>query len=680
MNRLANETSPYLRQHADNPVDWYAWGEEALSRAKTENKPILLSVGYSACHWCHVMAHESFEDETTAALMNKLYVNIKVDREERPDIDDIYMQAVQALSNGHGGWPMTVFLLPDGRPFYAGTYFPKEARYGMPSFKQVLEGVYDAYQNRRDEVEEIAGQLTQGLNRASLGIGQGSQLNEDLLDATLKPFEREYDATYGGFGGAPKFPQAMNLEYLLQYHHRTGDEAALNMVTLTLKKMAMGGIYDQLGGGFHRYSVDAIWLVPHFEKMLYDNALLSRVYLHAWQVTGDTFFKETAEEIYDYILREMTAPEGGFYSATDADSEGVEGKFFVWSKDELTALLGEENGRIAVETWGVSGRGNFEGHNILYRPNDDAVTAARLGLTVEQLREKLEIIKDILFAARAQRVHPGLDDKILASWNGLMLASLAEAARVLERQDYLDGALRAGQFLREIMVTSAGRVFRTYKDGSARINGFLEDYACLAEAFLQLYQTTFDPHWYVLAQTLADNALKHFRAPDGGFFDTPDDGETLIARPRSLQDNAVPAGSSIMAKVLVMLAAYSGSADYEQAARETLAPLDAAMRQVPQAFGEALAAAGMLVRGMREIAVVGEFNDDRTVALLTEIFDDYRPNAVVALSPSDVDGEHTIPLLSYRVMQEGEPTVYVCRQFACQLPVTTPDALQSLLD
>ncbi len=680
MNRLANETSPYLRQHAENPVDWYAWGEEALTQAKTEGKPILLSVGYSACHWCHVMAHESFEDEATAALMNKLYINIKVDREERPDIDDIYMQAVQALSNGHGGWPMTVFLLPDGRPFYAGTYFPKEARPGMPSFKQVLAAVHDAYLNRRDDVSEIAEQLTQGLNRGSLGIGQASQLNEELLDATLKPFEREFDVHYGGFGGAPKFPQAMNLEYLLRFYNRTGDESALEMVTLTLKKMAMGGIYDQLGGGFHRYSVDAIWLVPHFEKMLYDNALLSRVYLHAWQVTGDLFFKKIAEDIYDYVLREMTAPEGGFYSATDADSEGEEGKFFVWSKDELIALLGEENGQIAIETWGVSARGNFEGHNILYRPNDELVTAARLGISVDQLREKLETISDILFAARTQRVHPGLDDKILSSWNGLMLASLAEAARVLERQDYRDGALRAGQFLREVMVNSNGRVYRSYKDGTARINGFLEDYACLAEAFLELYQTTFDPHWYVLAQTLADNALKHFRAPDGGFFDTPDDGESLIARPRNLQDNALPAGSSSMAKALLMLAAFSGSADYEQAARETLAPLDAAMQQVPQAFGEALAAADMLVRGIQEIAVVGDWNDDRTKVLLTKIFTDYRPNAVTALSPTEVESEHTIPLLSYRTMQDGEPTVYVCRQFACQLPVTTPSALEGLLN
>ena len=680
MNRLADETSPYLRQHAENPVNWYAWGEEALTQAKAEGKPILLSVGYSACHWCHVMAHESFEDEATAALMNRLYINIKVDREERPDIDNIYMQAVQALSNGHGGWPMTVFLLPDGRPFYAGTYFPKEARQGMPSFKQVLEAVNDAYQKRRDDVNEIAEQLTQGLNRASLGIGQNSQLNEGLLDATLKLFEREFDAHYGGFGGAPKFPQAMNLEYLLRFYDRTGDETALKMVTLTLKKMAMGGIYDQLGGGFHRYSVDAIWLVPHFEKMLYDNALLSRVYLHAWQVTGDLFFKKMAEEIYDYILREMTAPEGGFYSATDADSEGEEGKFFVWSREELIALLGEDNGRVAIETYGVSARGNFDGQNILYRPNDEAVTAARLGMSVEELHEKLETINDILFAARTQRTHPALDDKILASWNGLMLASLAEAARVLERQDYLEAALRGGQFLREMMVTDEGRVYRTYKDGLARINGFLEDYACLAGAFLELYQSTFDPHWYVLAQMLIDNALAHFRAPDGGFFDTPDDGESLIARPRNLQDNAIPAGSSSMAKALLMQAAFSGSADYEQAARETLAPLDAAMRQVPQAFGEALAAADMLVRGLQEIAVVGDWNDDRTKVLLTEIFADYRPNAVAALSPTDVEGEHTIPLLSYRTMQDGEPTVYVCRQFACQLPVTTPGALEGLLN
>jgi hypothetical protein len=624
------------------------------------------------------MAHESFEHEPTAALMNQHFINIKVDREERPDVDDIYMGAVQALSNGHGGWPMTVFLLPDGRPFYGGTYFPREPRYGMPSFTQVLEGVHNAYTQRRDECEQVADELTQGMSRATLGIGDANTLNADLLDGALARFSREFDRTYGGFGGAPKFPQAMNLEYLLRHYQRTGEKAALDMVVFTLRKMALGGMYDQLGGGFHRYSVDALWLVPHFEKMLYDNAQLSRVYLHAWQITGDAFFRRIAEETYDYLLREMTAPEGGFYSATDADSEGEEGKFFVWSKAELNDLLGDD-ARIAIEYWGVTTRGNFERHNILYVPNDDSVAAQRLGLSIAELGAKLAAIRDMLFAARTQRVHPGLDDKILAAWNGMTLASLAEAARVLNRPDYRAAAVRAGELIRDHLVTKDGRVWRTYKGGTAKISGFLEDYACLADAFLELYQTTFDDSWFALARQLTDSALAHFRAPDGGFFDTPDDGEALITRPRSLQDNAVPAGSSMMARVLIKLAAYTGNADYDDAARKTLAILSAAMGQYPQAFGEAMSAADALIAGVDEVALIGDLN--QAAPLLDELRRPYRPNVITAHSPTAVEGEHAlIPLLSYRTTKNGEPTVYVCRHFACQMPVTTAEALAGLLE
>jgi len=446
MNRLQYETSPYLRQHAENPVDWYAWGQDALAKARAEDKPIFLSIGYSACHWCHVMAHESFEDEATAKLMNDLFVNVKVDREERPDVDDIYMGAVQAMT-GHGGWPMSVFLLPDGRPFYGGTYFPGEPRHGMPSFRQILTGVYDAYANRRAEVEKAADSLAESLNRDLLGIGGSADaLSQALLDEAYAGIRQGFDPTHGGFGGAPKFPQPMNLEFVLRHYARTHDPHALEMVTFSLQKMARGGIYDQLGGGFHRYSVDAIWLVPHFEKMLYDNAQLSRLYLHAYQATDDSFFRRIAEEICDYILREMTAPEGGFYSATDADSEGEEGKFFVWTKAELEQLLGED-ARTAIEYWGVTARGNFEGHAILFVPNDDSVAAERLGMAADELRLKLADIKHTLFAARAQRVPPGLDDKILTAWNGMMLASLAEAARVLNRADYYDAAVRSAEFI-----------------------------------------------------------------------------------------------------------------------------------------------------------------------------------------------------------------------------------------
>ncbi|MBN8638085.1 MAG: thioredoxin domain-containing protein [Anaerolineae bacterium] len=676
MNRLAHETSPYLQQHADNPVDWYPWGDEAFTKAKAEDKPVLLSVGYSACHWCHVMAHESFEDEATAAIMNDLFVNIKVDREERPDVDEIYMQAVQMMT-GHGGWPMTVFLTPEGKPFYGGTYFPREARYGMPSFQQVLEGVIDAYRNRRPQLEKMANELSGSLQREKLAIGgTPDDLNADLLTAAASKLTAAYDKQYGGFGGAPKFPQPMNLEFLLREYQRTGSADLLEMVTFTLQKMARGGMYDQLGGGFHRYSVDAIWLVPHFEKMLYDNAQLSRVYLHAYQITGEAFYRTFAEEIYDYVLREMTSADGGFYSATDADSEGEEGKFFVWSKAELDGLLGAD-ARIAVEYWGVSARGNFEGHNILFVPNDEAVAAERLGLSVADLRAKLAVIKDKLFAARTQRVHPGLDDKILTAWNGLMLASLSEAARVLDRADYRVAAERNAAFLRDHMVTNGDRLLRTYNHGVAKGNGYLEDYANFIDALIELYQTTFDEEWFTLAQALATAALTHFRAEDGGFFDTSDDHETLITRPRAMQDNAIPSGSSMFARDLLRLVAYTANADYDEAARKALSILSAALREYPQAFGEALSAVELIVMGIDEIAIIGE--PDEAKPMLDAVQKPYRPNAVVALFPTDVEGEASIPLLNYRSMRDGLPTAYVCRQFACKLPVTTVEALEKEL-
>ena len=680
MNRLQHETSPYLLQHKDNPVDWYPWGEEAFEKARQEDKPILLSVGYSACHWCHVMAHESFEHDPTASLMNELFVNVKVDREERPDVDDIYMQAVQALS-GHGGWPMTVFLMPDGRPFYGGTYFPREPRFNMPAFRQVLVGVADAYRERRDEVERSAQALTESLDRGVLNIGgDASALNADLLTAAAQGILSNYDQQYGGFGRAPKFPQPMNLEFLLRDYVRSGSQNALDAVTFTLKQMARGGIYDQIGGGFHRYSVDAIWLVPHFEKMLYDNAQLSRVYLHAWQITHDPYFRRIAEEIYDYILREMTSPEGGFYSTTDADSEGEEGRFFVWHQEELYEHLEERDADIAVEYWGVTPGGNFEGANILHVPNDDAVVADRLDMTEAELHSRLISIKDTLYAVRTQRVHPGLDDKLLTAWNGMMLASLAEAARVLGREDYQTAAVRCGEFLLREMLTDEGRLLRTYKNGERKINGYLEDYANLIDGLLELYQTTFDEAWFSAAHRLADHVLEHFPAEDGGFFDTSDDHEALIVRPRNVQDNATPSGSAMMARQLLRLAAYTGDARYDQAAEGTLRLLTEALRQFPQAFGESLNALDMLVGGHQEVAMVGSLGAEGTQALRQVLIETYRPNIVTALAEADIEGETSIPLLNYRVMRGGEPTVYVCRNFACAMPVTTPEAMRSLLD
>ena len=678
MNQLRSESSPYLLQHADNPVHWQPWGEAAFAEARAADKPVLLSIGYSACHWCHVMAHESFEDDATAEMMNALFINVKVDREERPDVDDIYMTAVQAIA-GQGGWPLTVFLLPDGRPFYGGTYFPKTPRYGMPSFTQLMAAIHDAYRNKRADLERQASNLHQSLRRDVLAIGSAddSGLNTDLLDRAAKKLLDSIDREHGGFGGAPKFPNPISLEALLRFYDRRGEEDSLRLLELTLRKMACGGIYDQVGGGFARYSVDAHWLVPHFEKMLYDNAQLSRLYLHAWQATGDAFYKQVAIDIYDYILREMTSAEGGFYSATDADSEGVEGKFFVWTIAEMEAALQpltEHVPRaleIAIETYGMSAAGNFEGSNILHRPDDYDDVAARLGLSLTELTDAMRLIRQHLYASRQERIAPGLDDKILASWNGMMLASQAEAARVLEREDYLAAARRAGDFLLERMVDDQGRVQRSYKDGNSKLNGYLEDYANLIDAMLELYQSTFDERYFSAARRLADATLAHFASDDGGFYDTSDDHERLIVRPRNLQDNVTPSGNGMMAKQLLRLAAYTGETTYDDAARQVLRKLCQAMGEYPQAFAESLNAADMLVRGIDEVAVVGDLENVAGKEIMRALRQPFRPNVIVAWLPVAVEDHETIPLLSQRGIIDGRTTVYVCRNFACQLPVTT---------
>ncbi len=686
MNQLKDETSPYLLQHADNPVDWHPWGDEAFRLAREQDKPVLLSIGYSACHWCHVMAHESFEDEATAEMMNALFVNVKVDREERPDVDDIYMGAVQAIA-GQGGWPMTVFLLPDGRPFYGGTYYPKERRMGMPSFTQLMTAVHEAYRSQRENLEKQADNLHQSLKRDVLAIGRedDSGLTGDMLDEAARSLLASIDRENGGFGAQPKFPNPISLEFLLRHHARTGDEEALNLATFTLRQMANGGIYDQIGGGFARYSVDAYWLVPHFEKMLYDNAQLSRLYLHAWQITGDGCFKSIAEDIYDYILREMTAPTGGFYSATDADSEGEEGKFFVWTIEEAAealAPISAEQPRaleIAIEVYGLTPQGNFEGSNILHlsRPVDE--TAIVLGMSLDELSAALAVIKRRMYAAREERVPPSLDDKILTSWNGLMLASLAEAARVLKRDDYLAAARRAGEFLLDQMLSEGGRLYRTHKEGRSKLNAYLEDYANLIDALLELYQSTFETSWFAAARQLADTALMRFRSDDGGFYDTSDDHESLIVRPRNLQDNVTPSGNAMMAKQLLRLAAYTGEARYDAAAREVLRKLSDAMRQYPQAFAESLNAADMLVGGIAEVAVIGERQDQTTREVLDELQQPFRPNLVTAYSRHDVARHDSIPLLSARSMIDGATAVYVCRNFVCKMPATTAAQTRSTL-
>ena len=686
MNRLKDETSPYLLQHADNPVDWYPWGDEAFRVARKQDKPVLLSVGYSACHWCHVMAHESFEDDATAEMMNALFVNVKVDREERPDVDDIYMGAVQSIA-GQGGWPMTVFLLPDGRPFYGGTYYPKERRFGMPSFTQLMGAVHDAYRNQRENLEQQADNLHEALKRDVLAIGRDdhSGLTTDMLDEAATKLLASMDREHGGFGPQPKFPNPISLEFLLRHHERTSDKEALDLVTFTLRQMASGGIYDQIGGGFARYSVDAQWLVPHFEKMLYDNAQLSRLYLHAWQVTKDYFFKSVAEDINDYILREMTSPEGGFYSATDADSEGEEGKFFVWTIEEVAEALmpiGDQLPRaleIAIETFGMTPQGNFEGSNILHLPRPLGETADHLGLTDDELNSAIGLIKRQLYKLRAERVPPGLDNKILTSWNGMMLASLAEAARVLKRDDYLEAAALNGQFLLTNLLDESGRLYRTHKDGRSKLNGYLDDYANLIDALLELYMSTFEERWFVAARRLADVALTRFRSDDGGFYDTSDDHESLIVRPRNLQDNVTPSGNAMMAKQLLRLAAYTGDPQYDEAAREVLRKLSDAMRQYPQAFAESLNAAAMWVRGVAEVAIIGDKEDAALAEVMGALRQPYRPNVVVALANEDIHEHESIPLLNARRKIDGMTTVYICRNFACRLPVTTAAEAEALL-
>jgi hypothetical protein len=683
-NRLQNETSPYLLQHAANPVDWYAWGDEAFAAAKAEDKPILLSIGYSACHWCHVMAHESFEDARTAAYMNEYFINIKVDREERPDVDDIYMQATLMFNRGNGGWPMTVFLLPDGRPFHAGTYYPKEPRYGMPSFRQVMEAAIDTYRTKRDQVEHTARSVAADLSRNVFEAlaGDPDRLTTALLDTAAQTMLRHTDPTHGGLTrGRPKFPNPVNLEYLLRYHAATRNDQALQVVIFTLKKMAQGGIYDQLGGGFHRYSVDEKWLVPHFEKMLYDNALLARVYLHAWQVTGDLFFREIVEDTLDYVIREMTAPEGGFYSAQDADSEGIEGKFFVWTEAELRqALDGVCDVKAVLEYWGVTPQGNFEHKNILHAADMMERVAVRNGMSIEQMREEVAAAKTVLFALRKNRVSPGRDDKILAAWNGMMLATLAEAARVLNHEEYQRVAAANAQFLLHEMVNGDGRLYRTHKGGVSRINGYLEDYAHVVDGLLELYQTTFETRWFAEAQRLADVVMDHFRSDDSCFYDTSDDHEELIVRPRNVQDNATPSGNSMMAFNLMRLTGFTAETRYEDAALCIYQSVGAALGDYPMAFGEMLVGLDLYLRRPVEIAIIGDLADERARAMLDVVRRKFRPTAIVAHTAKDAESNTVPALLRTRTLRDGAPAAYVCENFVCAAPVTTAEALAALLD
>jgi uncharacterized protein YyaL (SSP411 family) len=676
-NRLANENSPYLLQHADNPVDWYPWGEEALAQAREQDKPILLSIGYAACHWCHVMAHESFEDPETAAYMNEHFINVKVDREERPDLDSIYMNAVVAMT-GQGGWPMTVVLTPEGKPFFGGTYFPPQPRHGMASFRQVLASIVQAWQSRRDEIEESAGKITQHLSRSIALSGEKSDLNEALFDQALDRILSRFDSNYGGFGQAPKFPPSMTLEFLLRMHLQRSDDMALHMSEHTLQKMAYGGMYDQIGGGFARYSTDTYWLVPHFEKMLYDNALLSRVYLHAWQVTGKPLYRRITEETLDFVVRELRHEDGGFYSSYDADSEGEEGKFYVWQPEEIRQVLDDDEAELVTRYYDISESGNWEGKNILHVPRQPEEVAQSMNMDVDEMEARLETARQKLYHARARRVWPGLDDKVLTAWNGLMLAAFAEAGRDLNRPDYTEVAVRNAQFLHDHMRRQNGRLLRTWKAGSeAKYDAYLEDYAYLADGLLALYQNTFDIRWFNWAQELADIVLDHFRdEAHGGFYDTADDHEELVQRPKDVQDNATPSGNAMAAQVLLKLTLYTGDSRYWDVAEEAVAALHEPMAEHPTAFAHWLCAAAFILGQPREVAIVGDHGFKDTEALIETVFAQYRPNLVTAVGyKGDV-----VPLLADRKLIDDKATAYVCRRFVCQQPVNEPEALAQQLE
>ena len=673
-NRLASENSPYLLQHADNPVDWYPWGEAAFARARAEDKPIFLSIGYAACHWCHVMAHESFEDPTVAEVMNAHFVNVKVDREERPDVDGIYMNAVVAMT-GHGGWPMSVFLTPDGVPFYGGTYFPPVARGGLPAFADLLRAVADAWRTRRDEVLRSAETLLRAL-RTDEGRAGPPNLAAGTLEAAVRTLERAFDPTHGGWGGAPKFPQPMTVEFLLRVHARTGDASARAMVEATLARMARGGIYDHLGGGFHRYATDAAWLVPHFEKMLYDNAQLARVYLHAWQVTRVPLFRRVVEETLGYLLREMASPAGGFYSSLDADSEGEEGKFYVWSAAEVREAVGED-AALFCEVYGVTERGNFEGRNILHLAGDPAALAAARGLAPNEAEARLAQARRRLFERRGRRPRPATDDKVLAAWNGLALGALAEAARVLDRAEWRAAATRTAAFLLSEMRTPDGRLLRAWREGRARVNAYLEDYACVCDGLLALYETTFEARWFAEARALARVMVERFGRPGGGFYDTSDDHEALVVRPRDLQDHATPSGGAMAASVLLRLAALSGEARDREVAEAAIREVQPAAGAYPTAFAQWLCALDFALASPKEVAIVGDPDAPGTRALLAVLRARYRPHQVVALGrPDEAPG---VPLLEGRAPVDGRPTAFVCRGFTCRLPVTDPAALEAEL-
>ena len=670
-NRLALETSPYLLQHAHNPVDWYPWGEEAFEKARREDKPLFLSIGYSACHWCHVMERESFENDEVAEILNREFVSIKVDREERPDVDSIYMKAVQMMT-GHGGWPMSMFLTPEGVPFFGGTYYPPEDSRGMPGFKRVLTHLASAWRNHRNQVDESTKEILEALSASAPRSSRGEEISQSVLAEIAQQSVHNFDPVNGGFGGSPKFPPSMTLEFLMSVAARTGDETLRNVIETTLRKMAGGGIYDQVGGGFHRYSTDARWLAPHFEKMLYDNALLARLYVHAWQWTKDPLYSRIANETLGFVLREMTSPDGGFYSTLDADSEGEEGKFYVWQRSEVLGALGPEEGRVFCAWFDVSDRGNWESTNILNTPRELDAVAGDLGIPAERLAEIIARGKCHLYGVRETRPRPGRDEKILAGWNGWMLAAFAEAALAFGRREYLDAVRRNADFLVDTMI-DGDRLYRSFKDGRRRIPGLLEDYAGVAWGLIAAFEATQEPRYLETARRLASAITSRFTdRENGGFFDTPDDHEKLITRPKDLFDNATPAGNSVAVDVLNRMALYFGDPELERTAGDALDSAWAMAKRYPSGFGFLLTAAEWRAGKPKEIVITGPAEDSRTDALRRVVGEEYLPHRILASA--------AVPDLP---VMEGRPAdrvaAWVCEGYVCLEPADDPEGLRNIL-
>ncbi|MBX3071935.1 MAG: thioredoxin domain-containing protein [Thermomicrobiales bacterium] len=678
-NHLEHESSPYLQQHRNNPVDWYPWGDEALQRAKDEDKPVFLSIGYSSCHWCHVMEHESFEDDATAQLLNEHFISIKVDREERPDIDSIYMLAVQAMT-GHGGWPLNVFLTPDLVPFYGGTYWPPEERQGMPAFRNVIRAVATTFEDKREDVEENAEQVKSLLKTTSTRAPREGVLTRDALEEAHGNAAKHFDQLNGGFGSAPKFPQPSVVEFVMRRYLANRQSATARVLNVTLDHMAQGGMYDQIGGGFHRYAVDAIWLVPHFEKMLYDNAQMARLYVDGAKLLGEERHAAVASDIFDYVLREMTGPNGEFYSTQDADTEGEEGKFYVWTLEELSEALGPEDARIAAAVYGITPDGNFEGHSIPTRETPLAGAAEALGIDAGTVESKLPAIREQMRTWRAGRTQPGRDDKVIASWNGMMLRAFAEAAAALDRPDLLEAARRNASFITQQMMTEEG-LHHIWQNGSGRIAGYLDDYVNVIDGFLALYQADFSIDWLDRALHLTEIMLEKFGDENSGLlYDSSNEHEPLVSRARDFQDGATPSGNAVAAEVMIKIGRLTSNRDLERRGSAILTYLVRPMTEQPLGFGRALVALDTYLGVTKEAVVAGPAQNEETRAFLSAIGKVYQPHMVVGLAePHDTELAGRLPFLEGRVMRDGKVAAYVCEHFACLPPVTDPAAIADVV-